>query len=515
MKLNAEVDRQKCPERKSVDFVPPANYPNMSSQAERPGFFQPSPCEPRAAQSRDLSSAGFKMKCTYLRIGLLSVLFMCCCLISSAQEAAKRPLTFDDIIRMHRLAEAQVSPDGKWVAYTVATPDMEANRNASNVWLAPVSGGEAIQLTQSSHDSSPVWAPDGKAIAFLSSRSGNSQVYLLSMEGGEAHEFTHLSTGADLVKWSPDGKTIAFTSSVYPDCKDDACNGARDAEKEKSKVKAHVYEQLLYRHWNHWFEGKRSHLFVVPADGSVAPRDLTAGANYDVPPDQRGGPEDISFSPDGKEICFTAVTDKVEAISTNGDLFLVPVAGGEPKRITTNPGFDGNPVYSPDGRFIAYHAQLTPGYESDRWRVMLFDRQTGKSENLSEKFDRSSNDLAWSADSKAIFFAAENETLRPIYAIAARAGVEPKKIISDGYNLGFSLSGDGKTLVFERTSLAAPAELFAAASDGTGVRQITHHNDSILAAVEMNAPETFWFEGATGTRVQAMLIRPPKFDAAK
>jgi dipeptidyl aminopeptidase/acylaminoacyl peptidase len=360
-----------------------------------------------------------------------------------------------------------------------------------------------------------VWAPDGKTIAFLSSRSGNSQVYLLSMEGGEAHEFTHLSTGADLVKWSPDGKTIAFTSSVYPDCNDDACNKARDAEKEKNKVKAHVYGQLLYRHWNHWFEGKRSHLFVVPVDGSAAPRDLTPGANYDVPPDQRGGPGDINFSLDGKEICFTAVTDKMEAISTNGDLFVVPLAGGEPKRITTNPGFDGNPVYSPDGHYIAYHAQLTPGYEADRWRVMLYDRQTGKNENISEKFDRSANALAWSTDSKTIFFTAENETLQPIYAIAARAGAEPKKIIADGYDLGFSLSSDGKTLVFERTSLAAPAELFAAASDGTGVRQITHHNDSILAAVEMNAPETFWFEGAGGTRVQAMLIRPPKFDATK
>jgi len=455
------------------------------------------------------------MKRASLRSGVVSVLFVCCCLTGRAQEAGKHPITFDDMIRMHRVTEAQVSPDGKWAAYTVATPDLEANRNASNVWLVAISGGETIQLTQSGHDSSPVWAPDGKTIAFLSSRSGNSQVYLLSMEGGEAHEFTHLSTGADLVKWSPDGTTIAFTSSVYPDCKDDACNSVRDAEKEKNKVKAHVYEQLLYRHWTHWFEGKRSHLFVVPADGSAAPRDLTPGANYDVPPDQRGGPEDINFSPDGKEICFTAVTDKMEATSTNGDLFLVPVAGGEAKRITTNPGFDGNPVYSPDGKYIAYHAQLTAGYEADRWRVMLYDRQTGKSENVSERFDRSANELVWSADSKTIFFTAENETLRPIYVMAARTGAEPKKIIADGYNLGFSLSSDGKTLVFERTSLAAPAELFTAASDGSGVQQITHHNDAILARVEMNAPETFWFEGAAGTRVQAMLIRPPKFDATK
>src|SRR5713226_5605437 len=352
-----------------------------------------------------------------------------------AQE--KHAITFDDMIKLHRVAEPQVSPDAKWVAYTAATPDMEANRNASNIWMVSTSGRSAMQLTQSGHDSSPVWPPDGKTLAFLSSRGGESQVYLLSMEGGEAHALTKLSTGADMVKWSPDGKSIAFTSSVYPDCKDDACNKSRDEEKEKSKVKAHVAEHLLYRHWNEWSEGKRSHLFVVPADGSAPPRDLTPGANYDVPPPPlglRGNEGDINFSPDGKEMCFTAVTDKMEAISTNADLFVVPVAGGEPKRITTQPGFDGNPVYSPDGKFIAYHAQLAAGYESDRWRVLLYDRAAGRIENLTETFDRSADELAWSPDSKTIYFTAENETQKPVYAMAARFGAAPKKIIADTFN---------------------------------------------------------------------------------
>ncbi len=464
------------------------------------------------------------MKGVISRCGFLGALLLAYGLGISAQEAAKHPITFDDMIKLHRIAEPQVSPDGKWVAYTVATPDMEANRNASNIWMVPATGGSAMQLTQSGHDSSAVWSPDGKTLAFLSSRGGESQVYLLSMEGGEAHALTKLSTGADIVKWSPDGKTLAFTSSVYPDCvsrsaaalnNDDDCNSKRDAEKEKSKVKAHVAEHLLYRHWTHWNDGKRSHLFVLPADGSAAPRDLTPGANYDVPPDERSGPGDINFSPDGKEICFTAVTDKMEAISTNGDLLIVPVAGGESKRITTQPGFDGNPVYSPDGKYIAYHAQLTPEYESDRWRVMLYDRQSGKIENLSEGFDRSANELAWSPDSKTIYFTAENETQQPVYAMAARVGAEPKKIIADTYNTAISFSADGKTLVFERTSLTMPAEIFAAASDGSNVRQLTHQNESILAGLEMNAPETYWFDGAEGTKVQAMLIRPPKFDATK
>ena len=447
-----------------------------------------------------------------LCLGMLLLAFV---VAAGAQEAAKHAITFDDLMAMHRIAEAELSPDGKWVVYTVATPDLEANRNATNLWMAPVAGGDAIQLTRTSKDSSPHWSPDGKTIAFLSARSGDSQVYLLSMEGGEAHQLTKLSTGADLVKWSPDGKTIVFTSGVYPDCKDDECNKKRNDEKEKNKVKAHVAEHLLYRHWTHWNEGTRAHLFVIAVDGNEEARDLTPGANYDVPPDQRGDESDINFSPDSKEICFTAVTDKVEATSTNGDLFTVTVTGGsEPKRITTQPGFDGNPVYSPDGKYIAYHAQLTAGYEADKWRVLLYDRSTEKSENLSEAFDRSATNLAWSPDSKTIYFVAENEAEQPVYSMAAKAGTTPKKVV-DGFNAAFALSEDGKSLLLTRTSLTLPSEIFVSASDGSGLRQVTHANGALLAKLDMNAPENFWFEGADGTRVEAMLIRPPNFDAKK
>jgi len=269
---------------------------------------------------------------------------------------------------------------------------------------------------------------------------------------------------------------------------------------------------LLYRHWTHWNEGKRSHIFVIPSDGSGEAKDLNVGANYDVPPDQRGEDSDINFSPDSKEVCFTAVTDKVEATSTNGDLFVVPAGGGEAKRITSQRGFDGNPVYSPDGKYIAYHAQLTAGYEADRWRVLLYDRQSGKSENLTENsFDRSADGLAWSPDSKTIYFVAENETLRPVYAMAPKQGAVPKKIV-DGFNSAMSPSEDGKILLLTRTSLTEPSEIFIAGSDGSGLKQITHANDALLAKLEMNAPEKFWYDGAEGVKVEAMLIRPPAFD---
>src|SRR5215470_18553908 len=447
-----------------------------------------------------------------LRVGGVAVAAASLC--ANAQAPAKHPITFDDMIQLHRVSAPQVSPDGKWVAFAVSTPDMDANRNASNVWVMSTAGGEARQLTQSGRDMAPAWSPDGKTLAFLSSRDGSSQIYLLSMTGGEPKKLSTLSTGADLFQWSPDGKTIAFTSAVYVDCKDDACNSKRDAEKEKSKVKARIYDHLLYRHWDHWSEGKRSHLFVLPADGSAAARDLTPTADYDIPPDERGEVSDFAFSPDGKEICYTAVPDEMEAISTNGELFLVPTAGGEPKKITSNPGFDGNPVYSPDGKYIAYHAQLTAQYEADRWRVMLYDRKSGKAENLSEGFDRSAANLSWSPDSKWIYFLAENETLLPLYAMEPRAGAPPKKVL-DGYDSAYSFSADGKTLVAEQTSLTLPAELFISAGDGSGLKQLTHVNGALLANVEMNAPEKFWFEGAEGTKVEAMLVKPPQFEATK
>jgi len=433
---------------------------------------------------------------------------------SNAQTSPRRAITFDDMIKMHRVSGATISKDGQWIAFAVSTPDLAVNRSVTNIWIIPAAGGTPTQVTQGGHDNSPEWAPDGKTLAFLSARDGSSQIYLLSMTGGDARRLTQLSTGAELFHWSPDSRNIAFTSSVYPDCNDDACNERRDSEREKSKVKARIYDHLLYRHWDHWSEGKRSHLFVVPSDGAGSPKDLTAGANYDVPPEERSGPGDFNFSPDSKEVCFTAVTDKVEAVSTNADLFLVPVSGGEPKRITTQQGFDGNPVYSPDGRYIAYHAQLTAGYEADKWRVMLYDRQTGKNENISESFDRSATDLAWSPDSKGIYFLAENETLQPIYSIEPRAGASPKKIL-DGFNASFGLSGDGRILAVERTSLTLPAEVFTVASDGSGLKQISHLNDAILAQLEMNGPEEFWFTGAEGTKVEAMLVRPPKFSASE
>jgi dipeptidyl aminopeptidase/acylaminoacyl peptidase len=452
-----------------------------------------------------------------LRIGaaVMALLVLLGLVISPVAGQHKRPLTFNDLAAVHRLSGPQISPDGKWIAYEVGTPNVETNRVVRDIWLVAASGGEARQITRGGSDTRPRWSPNSKRLMFLSSRDGEQQIYWINLDGGDANRLTGLPGGADNQLWSPDGKWIAFVSNVYPDCKDDACNSEKFAAREKSKVKARIYERLLYRHWNRWWDGTRSHLFVMPANGGAA-RDLTLGADYDVPPFNLGDPEAIAFSPDSAEICFTANTDPDAAVSTNGDLFTVPVTGGAaPKRITSNPANDWGPAYSADGKWIAYRAQTHPGWESDRWRLMLYDRAKGEALNLTEKVDLSIEAYLWSPDSKALYFVAEEKGEMPVFSIAAAPGSTPQPVIPDGFNAEIVVSPDGRSLVFTRTSLTMPAEIFRADADGRNVKQITHSNDALIAQLDLPPVEPFWFAGASKTQVEGLLVKPPNFDASK
>ena len=424
---------------------------------------------------------------------------------ASATFAAGRPITPNDLLVLQRITEPQLSPDGKQVIYTVGVPDLKANRVARNIWIVSTTGGDARALTTTGRDGGGRWSPDGKRIAFVSSREGSPQLYVMDAgDPSSAKRITNLSGGADNIVWAPNGQSIAITSEVYPDCRDDACNAKRDKEREENPVKTRVYDRLLYRHWTSWSEGKRVHPFVVPLSG--APRDLVPGADYDAPPREREGSHPMAFSPDSQSICYVAITDPVEATSTNADLFEIAINGGPPKRLTTNPGFDGAPAYSPDGRLIAYHSQARAGYESDKWRLMVLDRASDKSTSLTDAFDRSVDTPLWSSDGRSIYFNAEDRGEMPVFTIPA-AGGTPRAITTGTFNGEFDVRGD--TIVFARSSLASPVELFA------GDRAITQQNAPLLSQLDLPKPESFTFKSAGNAEVQGFLLRPPAFDASK
>jgi dipeptidyl aminopeptidase/acylaminoacyl peptidase len=428
--------------------------------------------------------------------------------------SAGRPMTPADLLSLARISEPRLSPDGTRVVYTVGVPDLVTNRVARNVWLLPLgasAAGMAKALTSTGRDGGARWSPDGHRIAFISSRDGSPQIYLLDADtAGDATRLTTLSGGADNIVWAPDGRSLAFTSEVYPDCRDEACNARRDKEREEGPVHARVYARLLFRHWTSWSEGKRSHPFVVSVDGGT-PRDLLPGADYDVPPREREGPHPIAFAPDSRTLCYIAVTDPVEATSTNADLFEIDASRGTPpKRLTTNPGFDGAPAYAPDGRTIAYHSQARAGYESDKWRLMLYDRASGKTSSLTDGFDRSVDTPLWSSDGRSIYFNAEDRGEMPLFVIPASGGA-PRALTPATFNAEFDVGGD--TLVVSRTSLASPAELYAVSHESA--RQLTHQNSALLDQLDLAQPESFTFRGAGSTEIHGFLLRPPAFDAAK
>jgi dipeptidyl aminopeptidase/acylaminoacyl peptidase len=335
---------------------------------------------------------------------------------------SRHPFTFEGMMKLKRVGEPEVSPDGKWVIFGVVNVDLDLNTKTPHIWIVPTAGGEEREIIIDQDADRPRWGPDGKRFAFISNKEGGSQVWIADFDSiagtvTGAHKLTSIANEADGKLWSPDGKNILFVSNVYPECPDETCNAGKLEEAAKSKVKAMVFTRLLYRHVNAYKEGKRSHIFLIPADACVrkgapgcpvgAARDLTPG-DHDSPVSWFGQDE-YAFSPDGQEICYTSNHEKNEAGSTNNDLWIIPVNGErasspvEAKNITAdNPASDSTPLYSPDGNYIAYRAQQRPGYESDRFRLMLYDRKTGEKKNLTEDFDRWVGTFTWAPDSRQL-----------------------------------------------------------------------------------------------------------------
>jgi len=433
---------------------------------------------------------------------------------AAGPQQPARQFTIDELLRIRRVSDPQISPDGHWIAYTIADTDKPANKRVTQIYLISVDGTEAKQLTTEKQSStSPRWSPDGKKLAFVSARDGEAQIWTMDLETKETRKVSNISTGADAPVWSPDGKLIAFVSDVYPECSTDECNRKKAEQAAESKVKAKIADRLLFRHWNTWKGGKRSHVFVMNAETGEA-RDVTPG-DWDAPPFSLGGPLDYAFSPDSKELAYARNIDKVEATSTNSDIFTVPVIGGEPRRITAeNPAGDLSPQYSPDGRYLAYRAQSRGGFESDRWRLMLYDRRTGQSHALTEEFDSSVESFVFSPNGETVYFAALERGRQPIFEVPVSGGAV-RKVISEGFNDELQVSADGKAFVFTRQSASHPAEIYRAAIGASAANQVTRTNDAAMADFGLRAVEDVTWEGAAGAKVHGFITRPANFSAAK
>ena len=352
------------------------------------------------------------------------VIFLGCLLSLPLWAQARRPMTFNDMMKMRRLGDISVSPDGHWVMYGATDVDLAKNTRTSHLWIIPTTGGTARALTDSmAGESRGRFSPDGKQILFESARNGGQQIWLADFDTangtiGEPHKLTSLSTETDGAMWSPDAKQILFVSKVYPDCNDDACNKSRDNEQAQSMVKARIFTHLLYRHWTEFTGDKCSHLFLVSVDGG-APRDLTPGDEHDVPPFSLEGPDQYGFSPDGKEIAFEENLDPVPAISTNVDIFTLRLddPNAKPVKISTSPGGDHSPAYSPDGKYIAWRSQARAGYESDRFRLVIYDRATKTIKDVLPNFDRWVDEFTWAPDSQTIYFTAGCWGEEPVFSV--------------------------------------------------------------------------------------------------
>ncbi|MBK7929960.1 MAG: S9 family peptidase [Bryobacterales bacterium] len=436
------------------------------------------------------------------------------CLAVVSLLAQKQPFTVERLLELQRLSEHELSPDGTQVAFTVQTVNVEANTKPRQIWVVPLAGGTPRKLTSEGNNYRPRWSADGKSLLFLSTRSGSAQVWLMNADGSGARQVTTISTEADAVSFVPGGNKIVFTSEVYPDCTNDACNKAKLEAESKSKLKARTYTSLLYRHWDTWQGARRKHIFLASLEGGE-PKDLTPGTR-DVPPFSLGGGDDYAIAPDGNEICFVMNTDAELATSTNSDLFVVSLTEpGEPRKVVENPAADNSPLYSPDGRYIAYRAQSRPGFESDRWRLMLLERETGRSTSRTDNLDLNVEAISWAPDSKRLFFVLEDRGRANIHMLPIAGGASRSVVAGASHMDGPQFTPDGRTMIYAEHSGSAPIEIFKASSAGGAPVPLTRLNDALLRDTTLTRLEDFWVDSTDRARVHSFVVKPPDFDKEK
>jgi dipeptidyl aminopeptidase/acylaminoacyl peptidase len=441
-------------------------------------------------------------------------------LAPAALYAQKRAFTIEDLYRIKSISDVHVSPDGKSLIYSLLLSDLPRAKQVSHIWMMDIDGSNPRQLTQGEKsENTPSFSPDGKWILFTSDRDGSANLYVMPVAGGEARRLTNISTGAADPLWSPDGKWIAFSTDVYPECGgDENCNKRIGETWDKGPLKAHMADRLLYRHWTTWKDGTRTHIFLANASTGET-RDLTPG-DYDSPTFQLGGPLQYDFSPDGSEFVFVSNHDKDPESSTNNDLWIVSLTspGAKARNITAaNRSYDGSPKYSPDGKYIAYRLQKQPAYESDLFRLALYDRASGSSTVLTESFKNWVDEFKWAQDSKSIYFSAPVEGENPIFNIdiGARAIT---RVLADKTINEFEFAPGGRRVFFTARSVGRPTELYSATITGGKASepgQLSHINSDVEREVDIRPAETMWVEGAAGAKIQVFIVKPHNFDPAR
>ncbi len=435
-----------------------------------------------------------------------------------AAAAEPHPFMVQDLLAMDRISEPQPSPKGDRVVFVVRTTDLEANRGRTDLWMVKADGSGLIRLTTDpAADNNPRWAPDGNSLYFLSTRSGSSQVWKIPASGGDAVQVTNLPLDVANLAVSPDGSRLAFSLEVFVDCPTIACTKERVDQKGKTKASGQLYQgdAGFFRHWDTWSEGRRNHLFVMPVAGGE-PVDLSRGLNADAPSRPFGGTEEFTFSPDGKTLVFAARdAGREEPWSTDFDLYQVPVDGSQPPRNLTdaNPAWDTQPVFSPDGKTLAWLAMARPGFEADLFRIKLRDLATGRERVLAEAWDRSPNEILFAPDGRTLYATAADTGQTPLFAIDVASG-KVTKLVGDGHVREPKVSGD--RIVFGRDTLRSPTELYTAARrDGSGLAPVTRINQEKVAAAAMGETEQFSFKGANGDTVYGWLTKPAGFQAGR
>ncbi len=437
-------------------------------------------------------------------------------LVGGCSMAAALPgFSAQDLVRMDRLSDPQPSPDGRTVAFVRRQTDMEADKGRTDVWSIDIDGGNLRQLTEDeAADSSPRWSADGGSLYFLSSRSGSSQVWRVGVGGGAVSQVTDLPLDVGGFVLSPDSTHLALALEVFVDCESLDCTRERLDERQAAKVSGQIYDELFVRHWDTWKDGRRSHLFIQSVDGGPVV-DLMRGMDADSPSKPFGGTEEIAFTADGKGLVFTARdVGAAEPWSTDFDLYYAPVDGSAAPRCLTeaNEAWDTQPVFSPDGRTLAYLAMERPGFEADRFRIVLRDWDSGDIRVLTQNWDYSAGGIVFSEKGDTLYVTASDRGQVSLFSIDLATG-EVRTLVAEGHVRSPAVAGD--EIVFGLDTLGSPVDLFVLDPQSGETRRLTEVNAKRLAGAALGEAEQFSFAGWNGETVSGYVVKPANFDPSR